>query len=377
MSRRKKSNFWPIFRFVAITILVIAGIIFGIFALIRKHAMNEERSFKVELQLLSDDEIRDQGLSRLCWAFGGVAMLENELARKGMDVNDLSEAFVAYYNSIDRYMACLDDEELRWNQGGCMGDMWAVINKWGIVPDSVMPCPLEDSRYVLLNDEMAAPQVGLLPQARSAAEVNDKERYDFCIDEIVRAINRCFGEPPQTFVCEGDTITPKQYAERLGITEDNYIQITSSLDDPFYDWCVMDFPDHWRKAPAFNVPLDTLMAIIDRSLALGHTLTWDGDISENGFRWHFNQGFVRLQGRKEPWVSPERHQRDLNWGRTTDDHLMLICGLAKDSEGNDYYIMKNSWGQYGSQGEVLYVSKAYVRSKVVMITVNKAATRFK
>lgn len=374
--RRQKSRAFLIVRFFVIVLAILALIGYGIFSIIKKHISNEERTFYVEKQLLKDTEIRDQGLARLCWAYGGIAMLESELELKGIDANDLSEAFIGYYNSIDRYVACLDDEELRWNQGGCMGDMWAVINKFGIVPDSVMPCPLEDSRYELLNSEMAAPKVGLLPQTRLAEENNDKAGYEFCKQEIVRAINRCFGEPPQTFVYEGDTITPKQYAEMLGISEDNYIQIASTTEEKYYDWCVLDFPDHWRKVPSYNVPLDTMMAIIDRSLAMGHTLTWDGDISENGFKWHFQKGYVRLLGRKEPWVTPERRQRDLNWGRTTDDHLMLICGTAKDAEGNDYYVMKNSWGQYSSTGELLYISKAYVRAKTVMITVNKKVTKF-
>ena len=29
---------------------------------------------------------------------------------------------------------------------------------------------------------------------------------------------------------------------------------------------------------------------------------------------------------------------------TTDDHGMQIYGIAKDQEGNEYYMVKNSWG---------------------------------
>ena len=35
-----------------------------------------------------------------------------------------------------------------------------------------------------------------------------------------------------------------------------------------------------------------------------------------------------------------------NW-ETTDDHGMQIYGLAKDQNGKEYFMMKNSWGDYG------------------------------
>ena len=35
-----------------------------------------------------------------------------------------------------------------------------------------------------------------------------------------------------------------------------------------------------------------------------------------------------------------------NW-ETTDDHGMHIYGIAKDQNGKEYYMVKNSWGEYG------------------------------
>ena len=61
-----------------------------------------------------------------------------------------------------------------------------------------------------------------------------------------------------------------------------------------------------------------------------------------------------------------------NW-ETTDDHGMLIYGIAKDQEGNEYYMVKNSWGQAGTYKGLWYASKAFVRYKTMNIIVHKDA----
>ena len=52
---------------------------------------------------------------------------------------------------------------------------------------------------------------------------------------------------------------------------------------------------------------------------------------------------------------------------------MLIYGIAKDQEGNDYYMVKNSWGKAGKYDGLWYASKAFVRYKTMNIVVNKNA----
>lgn len=58
---------------------------------------------------------------------------------------------------------------------------------------------------------------------------------------------------------------------------------------------------------------------------------------------------------------------------TTDDHGMHIYGKAKDQNGTEYYMVKNSWGKVGPYNGVWYVSKEYVRYKTTNILVNKKA----
>ena len=73
------------------------------------------------------------------------------------------------------------------------------------------------------------------------------------------------------------------------------------------------------------------------------------------------------------WVSQEERQEAYDNWETTDDHGMLIYGKATDQMGNEYYMVKNSWGDYGDYHGMFYASKAFVRYKTMNILVHKDA----
>ena len=56
---------------------------------------------------------------------------------------------------------------------------------------------------------------------------------------------------------------------------------------------------------------------------------------------------------------------------TTDDHGMLITGMATDQDGNRFYKVKNSWDTTQLYGGYLYASEPYMAYKTMAITVHK------
>ena len=67
-----------------------------------------------------------------------------------------------------------------------------------------------------------------------------------------------------------------------------------------------------------------------------------------------------------------RQQAFDNW-ETTDDHGMVIVGIAKDQNGTKYYKVKNSWTAEGPYKGYFYASEAFVRYKTMNIVVHKDA----
>ena len=61
-----------------------------------------------------------------------------------------------------------------------------------------------------------------------------------------------------------------------------------------------------------------------------------------------------------------------NW-TLTDDHGMLIYGIAKDQTGREYYMVKNSWGESSGYNGIWYMSKAYIIQNTMDVMVNKKA----
>ena len=61
-----------------------------------------------------------------------------------------------------------------------------------------------------------------------------------------------------------------------------------------------------------------------------------------------------------------------NW-ETTDDHGMQIFGIAKDKNGKEYFMVKNSWNTSAGNNGIWYASDAYVALKTINILVHKDA----
>jgi aminopeptidase C len=146
------------------------------------------------------------------------------------------------------------------------------------------------------------------------------------------------------------------------------------------------------------------MEVFDYAIDNGYTVAWGADVSEPGFRYS-RKGFAVLPATEAPkagvgsdqakwsgmkaadiadeaakhptpqrWVTQEERQQAYDNWETTDDHGMLIFGTAKDQMGNEYYMVKNSWGQYnGEFGGNFFCSKAFVRYKTMNIVVHKDA----
>jgi len=154
----------------------------------------------------------------------------------------------------------------------------------------------------------------------------------------------------------------------------------------------------------YNVPLEEMEEIIDHSLKNGYTVSWASDISEKGFV-SSNKGvaMVPAPGKREMsseeqqrWekltdrekeeaiynfdkpvpeveITQEMRQHSFDNYLTTDDHGMHIFGTAKDQNGNVYYKVKNSWGDYNKYDGFFYASKAYVKYKTTSIMVHRDA----
>ncbi len=180
-----------------------------------------------------------------------------------------------------------------------------------------------------------------------------------------RLLDENIGTLPRQVFWLGAGYTPMEFAHSV-CTDDEYTALTSFTHHPYGQRFPLEVPDNRFHDTFLNVPLDTMMHRIVRSLREGHPVCWEGDASEPGFL--SGQGFAVLQdeGRK---VTAMCRQKAFEAHQTTDDHCMEIIGLAHDQHGRRFFLCKNSWGTGNRYRGFMFLSEPYVQMKTVAVVV--------
>jgi bleomycin hydrolase len=197
------------------------------------------------------------------------------------------------------------------------------------------------------------------------------------------------GATPEKFQYNGKSYTPQSFAKELGLNADDYVIISSFNHHPFYQQFVLEVPDNWNWEKVYNVPLNEFTTIAEQAVLNGYTLAWAADVSEKGFS--YNNGLAIVPEKdwadyseqerqnlfttpaKEKVITQENRQLAFDNYETQDDHGMHITGLAKDQDGNKFFIVKNSWGTGNACGGYFYASVPYFAYKSTCFMVNKKA----
>ena len=347
--------------------------------------------------------IKNQNQAGTCWCYSSLAFIESELLRMGKGEYDFSEMFLVHNTYLDRAdKAVRTHGDVSFAQGGSFYDVIYGMEAFGLVPEAEMRPGVMYGMELSNHNELSA-----VSDAVVAAIAKGRHRSlqigpdgEPLWKKSIEAIHDIYlGKRPEKFTYNGKEYTPKSFYESLGLNADDYVSLTSYTHHPFYESFVLEIPDNWRWAKSYNIPIDELMEVFDNAIMEGYTIAWGSDVSEKGFT---RQGMAvlpleatgnDLQGsdmarwlnlseeeRKnnpmpaaELWCTQEQRQIAYDNWETTDDHGMLIYGIAKDQNGTEYYIVKNSWGEAGTYKGIWYASKAFVRYKTMNIIVHKNA----
>ena len=341
--------------------------------------------------------IKNQNRSSTCWSFSSLAFLESELLRQGKGEYDLSEMFVVHHTMADRaerYVRLHGDNS--FSPGGSFYDVVYCMNNYGLVPQEAMNGIMYGDTLPVHNelDAVAEAYVNAIAKGKLT------KLTPVWINGLNAIYDTYLGKCPEKFSYKGKEYTPLTFAKSLGLNADDYVSLTSYTHHPFYKKFAIEIQDNWRNGESWNLPIDEFMTVIDNAVNNGYTVAWGSDVSEDGFtrdgiavvpqmnrtdltgsdmaRW---TGLTMADKRKELTSKPmpemeitqEMRQKAFNNWETTDDHGMLIYGMAKDQNGKEYYMVKNSWGTNNKYKGTWYASKAFVKYKTMNILVHKDA----
>ncbi len=368
----------------------------------KKDSADSKKPVFTTIKELPITSIKDQNRSGTCWAFSTLSFFESEILKKTGKEYNLCEMFIVNKDYMERAeLTVRMHGDSQFSQGGSAGDVLIIMKNHGIVPETAMPAPgtLQGDSLANFNELFSVMEPYVEAVAKNKAKKISKQ-WKKGLQGILDAY---LGECPEEFVYEGKKYTPKSFMASLGIDLNDYVSITSYTHHPFYTQFAVEVQDNWRWDQSYNVPMDEMMRIIDNALDKGYTIAWGGDVSEEGFtrkglgilydtkkaqsltgsdaaRWlkltsSEKKSKLDSLGVDAPEIVPTQQYRQDgydNW-ELTDDHGMHIYGLAKDQNGKEYYMVKNSWGEYGDYKGIWYMTKAFVAGKTMDFLINKNA----
>lgn len=264
------------------TILAIACVIFmgnAVFAQDEKKEEQKSYNFTIVKENPSTPA-KDQSRSGTCWSFSGIGLLESELLKAGKGEYDLSEMWIvrnAYLEKAERYIRL--HGTANFAAGGGFHDITEMIKKYGIVPEEAY----KGLNYGL--DKHNHAELDKVLESFCKAIVEQKTLTTAWKTAFNGILDAYFGKMPEKFTYKGKEYTPKTYAQSLGLNFDDYVEIGSYTNVPFYKPFIIEIPDNWLLGSVYNVPLDEMIQVMDNAIENGYTIGWGADVSEKGFSW--------------------------------------------------------------------------------------------
>ncbi|MBN1911572.1 MAG: C1 family peptidase [Pirellulales bacterium] len=330
--------------------------------------------------------ITNQQHSGRCWLFASLNVMRPLVIEKHkLDGFEFSESYLSFWDKLEKANWFLEimidmsdrepfDRELDYfmkdpiTDGGWWDFSVALVEKYGVVPKSVMPESHASSNTDVMNRVLAkklrvdAMKIRKMrAEKKPIAEIRAAKKR--MLAEVYRILVLNFGEPPTEFtyryvdkkkkVSEPKTYTPQSfYKEWVGIDLSQYVHL---CDDP-----TQSYGKHYKmrrirnivgtpEVHYVNVPVDTLRKLASKSLLDDEPVLFGGDALQDMDR---AQGIMQVG----LYDYSSLYGVDLNLSKkdqfvTRDEavnHMMLFVGIDMDGDAKKgkpaKWLVENSWG---------------------------------
>lgn len=319
-----------------------------------------------------------QGATNTCWGFSTVSFYESEINRLSGRKIKLSEMFIVYYEYIEKAKYFVKTRGTSaFAEGSESNAVTRIMKEYGEVPESDYS-GLKDGQpfhtHVSLYNELNT----YLQKVKETGAWND----DMVISTVKSIMNSQIGEPPSKIhvIASGKAgdVTPKEYVTKfLGLKLEDYVDIMSLEQSPFYTKAEYNVPDNWwHSADYYNVPLADFIQGIKNAIRKGYSVAIGGDTSEPGLDPNYQVATVPSFDIPSDQINDDARQMRFLNGSTTDDHGMHIVGY-QEKDGMDWYLVKDSGSGSRNGGKdnscfgYYFFREDYVKLKIMTYTVHK------
>ena len=368
-----------------------------------------DRVFSIDIDT---GKVADQKRSGRCWMFAALNTMRHSMREKlhMKDDFELSQNYTFFWDKLEKSNYFLEnvlqtaelptsDRKVAWlmqtpQQDGGQWDMLvALIQKYGVVPQTVMPETFNSSNSMEINKQLnlklrkdAVELRELVAANKSDADIQKaKEKM---LNEIYRMLAFTFGEPPANFDFEYrdtdnnyhriENITPQEFFKKyVGWNLDDYVSIINAptADKPFNHMYTVEMLGNvlgGRQVRHLNLDMQTFRKVAIEQLKHGESVWFGSDVGQESDR---KKGIMdtNLYHQDELFdvdFSMSKAER-LDYGESMMTHAMVLTGVDLVDGQPTKWKVENSWGDKVGEKGFFVMSDDWMEEFCYQIVVNK------
>ena len=368
-----------------------------------------DRVFSIDIDT---GKVADQKRSGRCWMFAALNTMRHSMREKlhMKDDFELSQNYTFFWDKLEKSNYFLENvlktaelptsnRKVAWlmqtpQQDGGQWDMLvALIQKYGVVPQTVMPETFNSSNSMEINKQLnlklrkdAVELRELVAANKSDADIQKaKEKM---LNEIYRMLAYTFGEPPANFDFEYrdtdnnyhriENITPQEFFKKyVGWNLDDYVSIINAptADKPFNHMYTVEMLGNvlgGRQVRHLNLDMQTFRKVAIEQLKHGESVWFGSDVGQESDR---KKGIMdtNLYHQDELFdvdFSMSKAER-LDYGESMMTHAMVLTGVDLVDGQPTKWKVENSWGDKVGEKGFFVMSDDWMEEFCYQIVVNK------
>ncbi len=311
-----------------------------------------------------------QGLTGTCWCFAGTSFFESEIYRLTGQKLKLSEMYTVYWEYVEKARRFVRKRgDSFFGQGSELNAVPKIWKQYGIVPEEVYPGKPADQPFHD-HSKMFREMKDYLNSVKESNAWNE----ELVLSTIKSILNHYLGEPPREFKYQGKKYTPESFLKKVvKIHLDDYYNVMSLMEKPFYQFVEYEVPDNWWKCKNYlNVPVNDFMQVVKKAIRAGYTVGIGGDVSEPGYDSHAEVAVVPTFDIPSEYIDDSAREFRFKNHTTTDDHAIHLVGYL-NKDGKDWYLIKDSaaGSRNGKNKGYYFYHEDYVKLKIMTLIVHK------
>jgi bleomycin hydrolase len=205
-----------------------------------------------------------QGWTGTCWCFSTTSYLESEVNRQFGKKLKISEIYTVYWEYVEKARRFVTEHgNSAFGEGSEANAVTRIWKQYGCVPEEAYTGLKPGQTFhdhTKLFDEMN----NYLQSVKKSSSWNEET----VLSTIKSILNQFLGVPPEFVVVDGKKMTPLEYFHNVvKINPDDYIDIYSIMEKPYYEKVEYEVTDNWWKSTDYyNVPLDVFMNTCQKGL---------------------------------------------------------------------------------------------------------------